>query len=149
MKTIRGLIEGKVVYSVPPEANVLEVARYMSEKRVGAIVVIEGDQVVGVFSERDLMERVVIRGRSPADVRVKEVMTRDLLTAGPDESYVDCMKKMQLRGCRHLPIVEGGQVIAMLSLRDLLKVEIEQMEEEIKWMNAYIHGVPPDRMELG
>jgi CBS domain-containing protein len=117
----------------------------MSEKRVGAVVVLEEGWPVGVFSERDLMERVVIRERHPGDVRVKEVMTRDILTANPDDSYIDCMKKMQGRGCRHLPVVESGRVIAMISLRDLLKVEIDEKEEEIKWMNAYIHGVPPDR----
>jgi CBS domain-containing protein len=147
MKTIRSLIEGKTVHSVPPERSVLDVARFMSERRVGAIVVLDGERPVGIFSERDLMERIVIRGRQPAEVQVREVMTRDILTASPDESYIDCMKKMQLRGCRHLPVVEGDRVIAMLSLRDLLRVEIDEMEEEIKWMNAYIHGVPPDRME--
>jgi CBS domain-containing protein len=148
MKNIRPLVEGKIVHTVPPDTSVLDVARFMSEKRVGAIVILEGDRPVGVFSERDLMERVVIRGRSPAEIRVKEVMTRDILTGSPDDSYIDCMKKMQSRGCRHLPIVEGGRVVAMLSLRDLLKVEIDEKEEEIKWMNAYIHGVPPDRKDL-
>jgi CBS domain-containing protein len=145
MKYIRTLIEGKTVYSVPPDTTVLDAARFMSEKRVGAIVILDGGWPVGVFSERDLMERVVIRERHPAEVRVNEVMTRDILTANPDDSYIDCMKKMQSRGCRHLPIVESGRVIAMISLRDLLKVEIDEKEEEIKWMNAYIHGVPPDR----
>jgi CBS domain-containing protein len=147
MKTIRALIEGKVVYSVTPGMSVLDVARAMSEKRVGAVIVLDGGEPVGVFSERDLMERIVIRGRAPAEVPVREVMTRDILTASPDDSTIDCMKKMQLRGCRHLPIVESGRVVAMLSLRDLLKVEIDEMEEEIKWMNAYIHDVPPDRRD--
>lgn len=146
MTSIRAFIEGKPVYSVRPDLNVLQVARYMCEKRVGAVVVLDGERPVGVFSERDLMERVVTRGRDPGAVRVDEVMTRDIVTASPDDSPVDCMRKMQARGCRHLPIVEGGRLRTMISLRDLLKVEIDEKDEEIKWMNAYIHDVPPDRM---
>lgn len=146
MTSIRAFVEKKPVYSVRPDMNVLQVARYMCEKRVGAVVVLDGEWPVGVFSERDLMERVVTRGRDPGTVRVDEVMTRDIVTGSPDDSHIDCMRKMQARGCRHLPIVEGGRLMAMISLRDLLKVQIDEKDEEIKWMNAYIHDVPPDRM---
>jgi CBS domain-containing protein len=145
MQTIRPLLAGKQVHAVSPTMTVLDVARTMCDKRIGAIVVIEGSTPVGVFSERDLMERVVVRGLDPARLRVDEVMTRDIVTAGPDDSPVDCMRRMQARGCRHLPILDADKVIAMLSLRDLLRVEIEEKNEEIRWMNAYIHDVPPDR----
>jgi CBS domain-containing protein len=146
MQTIRPLLTGKAIYCVPPTMSVLEAARTMCDRRIGAIVVSDGPTPVGVFSERDLMERVVIRGKDPSRVTVEEVMTRDILTASPEESPVECMRKMQERGCRHLPIVEGDRVIAMLSLRDLLRVEIDEKNEEIRWMNAYIHDIPPDRM---
>jgi CBS domain-containing protein len=146
MQKIRALIEGRPVYSATPETRVLDVARYMCEKRVGAIVVLNAGEPVGVFSERDLMERVVIKGRDPSQVPVSEVMTRDVLTATADESPVECMQRMQKRGCRHLPVIEEGKVIGMLSLRDLLKGEIDEKNETIKWMNAYIHDVPPERM---
>jgi CBS domain-containing protein len=145
MQTIRTLLSGKSIYSVPPTMSVLETARTMCDRQIGAIVVSDGPIPVGVFSERDLMERVVIRGKDPARVLVSEVMTRDIVTASPDESPVECMRKMLERGCRHLPIVERDEVIAMLSLRDLLRVEIDEKNEEIRWMNAYIHDVPPDR----
>jgi CBS domain-containing protein len=147
MTSIRVLLGNRPVFSVPPETSVLEVARYMSEKRVGAVLVLGSGTAgpLGVFSERDLMERVVIRGADPARLRVEEVMTREVVTAGPDESSVDCMRKMQERGCRHLPIVEAGRVVGMISLRDLLRVEIDEKNEEIRWMNAYIHDVPPEK----
>jgi len=145
MQTIRPLLAGKQIHAVPPTMTVLDVARTMCDKRIGAIVVIEGSTPVGVFSERDLMERVVVQGLDPARLRVDEVMTRDIVTARPDESPVDCMRRMLARGCRHLPVLEAERVIAMLSLRDLMRVEIEEKNEEIRWMNAYIHDVPPDR----
>ena len=148
MTSIRALLGNRPVFSVRPEMSVLDVARAMCEKHVGAIVVIGpgGDGPLGIFSERDLMERVVARGGDPARIPVEQVMTRDVLTAGPDASSDECMRKMQERGCRHLPIVEGGRVIGMLSLRDLLRVEIDEKAEEIRWMNAYIHDVPPDHL---
>ncbi|HWN80721.1 MAG TPA: CBS domain-containing protein [Candidatus Udaeobacter sp.] len=146
MQTIRPLLIGKSIHSVPPTVTVLEAARTMCDRRIGAIMVCDGSHPVGVFSERDLMERVVVRGKDPARVPVSEVMTRDIVTASPNDSPVECMRKMQEHGCRHLPVVEGGQVIAMLSLRDLLRIEIDEKNEEIRWMNAYIHDVPPDRM---
>lgn len=146
MQTIRPLLIGKPIHSVPPTISVIDAARTMCDRRIGAIVVCDGSNPVGVFSERDLMERVVIRGKDPARVTVAEVMTRDIVTASPNDSPVECMRKMQERGCRHLPVVEGEQVIAMLSLRDLMRVEIDEKNEEIRWMNAYIHDVPPDRM---
>jgi CBS domain-containing protein len=146
MQTVRSLLIGKSIHCVSPALSVLEAARTMCDKQIGAIVVSDGPIPVGVFSERDLMERVVVRGRDPSRVTVDEVMTRDIVTASPDDSPIDCMRKMQERGCRHLPVVEDGQVIAMLSLRDLLRVEIDEKNEEIRWMNAYIHDVPPDRI---
>ena len=90
-----------------------------------------------------LRERLEARVSEPGGLR--DVMTRDVLSAGPDESSVDCMKKMQQRGCRHLPVIEDGKVLGMLSLRDLMRVEIKEKDEEIRWMNAYIRDVPPDR----
>ena len=107
MQTIRALLIGKSIYCVPPTVSVLDAARTMCDRRIGAIVVRDGVTPVGVFSERDLMERVVVRGKDPARVPVSEVMTRDIITASPDESPVECMRKMQERGCRHLPIVEA------------------------------------------
>lgn len=145
MQKIRALVEGRPVFGVTPEMTVLEVARYMNGKRVGAVMVLNEGAPLGIFSERDLMERVVIAGLDPAAVPVREVMTRDLLAASPEDNPVECMQKMQKRGCRHLPVIEDGRVVGMLSLRDLLKIEIDEKSETIMWMNAYIHDVPPDR----
>jgi CBS domain-containing protein len=145
MQKIRALVGGRPVLSVTPEMTVLEVARYMSGKRVGAVMVLNEGAPVGIFSERDLMERVVIAGLDPAVVPVREVMTRDVLTASPEDNPVECMLTMQRRGFRHLPVIEDEKLVGMLSLRDLLKIEIDEKSETIMWMNAYIHDVPPDR----
>jgi CBS domain-containing protein len=125
--------------------SVLEVAHYMTKKRIGAVTVVDGEgRPIGVFSERDLMERVVTAGRAPAETVVSEVMSKDVVIGSPDDSHLDCVMKMQRRGCRHLPLVLGGKFVGMLSLRDLLRVELDEKDETIKWMHAYIHEAPPD-----
>jgi CBS domain-containing protein len=144
MNKVRSLIGDRPILSVTPEMSVLDVARYMSEKRVGAVPVLEGKRPIGMFSERDLMERVVLAGRSAADTTVADVMTRDLVVAEADENPLRCMKMMQDRPCRHLPIIAAGELIGVLSLRDLLHVQLDRKTEELKWAHAYIRDVPPD-----
>ena len=131
----------ELIFASPGEA-VLEVARKMDAARVGAVVVLEGRNLVGVFSERDLMTRVVVPRRDPAAVRVSEVMSGDVVTAHVDERRSECLEKMQRAGCRHLPVLEDGQVVAMLSMRDLLRDEIEEQEEEIEGLRAYLQLDP-------
>ncbi len=140
---VRGLVGQRNVFSVSPDMSVLDVARYMSQKRIGAVAVVANDVPVGVFSERDLMERVVSKELSPATTRVEEVMSRDLVMGDADDSHMVCMLRMQDRGCRHLPLTDNGKYIGMLSLRDLLRLEVDEKNERIKWMNAYIHDETP------
>ncbi len=142
MHRIRRVIERKHVVHAQPDASVLEVAVAMSEGRVGAIPILDGEELVGIFSERDLMTRVVVPGRDPGATRVGEVMTRDVVRAVPDESVEDCLDKMRRAGCRHLPVVVDGRVIAVLSMRDLLHDEIEEQESELRNLRAYLHHMP-------
>jgi len=122
---------------------VIDVAVAMSEARMGAIPVMDGERLVGIFSERDLMTRVVVPGRDAHATVVEEVMTHRVVTASLEESVDRCLEKMQRAGCRHLPVVHDGRVVAMLSMRDLLRDEIEEQVEEIRSLRAYIHQAPP------
>jgi CBS domain-containing protein len=143
MKTIGDVVKGRDIFHLSVEQSVREAARYMSERRVGAVVVLEGDRLVGVLSERDIMARVVAKSLDPDRVRVGETMTRDIVVATPGESNEDGLRKMKQAGCRHLPVVEGDRYVGMVSLRDLLQVDLTEKDEEIRWLNAYIHYVPP------
>lgn len=143
MHTLRQVISRLNLISAEPDAMVFDVAVAMSEGRVGAIPIIEGERLVGIFSERDLMTRVVVSGRNPRATRVADVMTHEVVTAGLDESVDRCLQKMQRAGCRHLPVVHDGRVISMLSMRDLLRDEIEEQGEEIRHLRAYIQQAPP------
>ena len=143
MHTLRQVIQRLNLISAEPDAWVFDVVVAMSEGRIGAIPIIEGERLVGIFSERDLMTRVVVLGRDPRLTRVVEVMTHEVITAGLDESVERCLQKMQRAGCRHLPVVHDGRVISMLSMRDLLRDEVEEQGEEIRNLRAYIQQVPP------
>jgi CBS domain-containing protein len=142
MNRLNSIIQGREIYSLKQDWTVLEAARYMAEKRIGAAPVLDGERVVGVFSERDLMTRVVVAGRNAHQTCVSDVMTRNIVTASPDDSYEEGVKRMQQAKCRHLPVVKDGRFLGFISLRDLLQVEIEEQAEEIKHMNEYIHSVP-------
>jgi CBS domain-containing protein len=142
MHAIRHVIRPHRLVTAPPTASVLEVARIMADARVGAIPIVEGERVVGIFSERDLMTRIVVEGRDPQRVLVMETMTHDVLTATPDDTRSECLERMREARCRHLPVLERGRLIAVLSMRDLLRDEIEEQHEEIQGLRAYLHQTP-------
>ena len=143
MHTLRQVIQRLNLISAEPDARVFDVVVAMSEGRIGAIPIIEGERLVGIFSERDLMTRIVVLGRDVRATRVADVMTHEVVTAGLDDTVDRCLQKMQRAGCRHLPVVHDGRVIAMLSMRDLMRDEIEEKGEEIRNLRAYITQSPP------
>lgn len=142
MHKVKALLRSALVIHASPRDSVLDVAHRMDEAGVGAIAVLEGRRLVGVFSERDLMTRVVVPGRHAEGVLVSEVMTRDVVTACPEDTRSGCLEKMQAAGCRHLPILEDGRLVAMLSMRDLLRDAIAEQGEEIEHLRAYLHQQP-------
>jgi CBS domain-containing protein len=129
-----------VVYLLSPEQTVAEAVRVMAENHIGVVPILERDRLVGIFSERDLLRRVIAKGRHLEKTSLGEVMTPDPVTAMPDEDRKSAIQKMQAVGCRHLPIVVHDRVIDMLSMRDLLFVEIEERDQEIAALRGYIHG---------
>jgi CBS domain-containing protein len=142
MKTLKSLIAGREVYSIQKNLSVHEAALYMTSKHVGAVPVLDGTRLVGIFSERDVITRVVARGSEPKTTKVEDVMTMDLIVASADESYESCLKKMKQAACRHLPIVEKDQLLGVISLRDLLMVEIDEKDEKIEFLHSYLFTVP-------
>jgi CBS domain-containing protein len=145
MKTIGKVVAGREVYHTSVERTVRDAARYMTDRRVGAIAVLDGERLAGILSERDIMTRVVAKGLDPDRTRVGDVMTRDLVVGQADESHDDAARKMKQAGCRHLPVIQGDRLLGLVSLRDLLQIDLTEKDEEIRWLNAYIHFIPPGR----
>ncbi len=143
MMKVGEIVENREVYFVRVGQPVLEVGRYMTNHNIGAVVVLDGDRLAGIFSERDLLNRVLVGGLDPAHTPVESVMTRDLVIAGADESYEDCLRKMNQLNVRHLPIVRDDRLLGLVSLRDLLMVDRDEKDHELRMMSAYIHFVPP------
>ena len=143
MKTIGDIVRDREIYFLREEQTIREAARYMTERRVGACAVLSGTRLVGILSERDIMSRVVAPGADPGTTRVADVMTRDLVVAEAADSHEEGLRKMKQAGCRHLPVVDAGRLLGMVAQRDLLQVDLTAKDEEIRWLNAYIHLVPP------
>ena len=145
MKRIGELVENRPVYSVPLSASVAEAVAYMTERKVGAVSVLEGDRLVGIFSERDLMKRVVVAGRDPRQTPLAEVITRDLLVADADESPAACLQRMRQAGIRHLPVFLAGRLLGLVTMRDLLLADLEEKGDEVRLMRAYISLAAPEQ----
>ena len=145
MSTIGSLVADREVYTLSAEQTVREASRYMTERRVGAVSVLEGTRLVGILSERDIMSRVVAPGLDPDATRVADVMTRDLVVANVSDTHEDGLRKMKQAGCRHLPVVADDRLVGMVAQRDLLQIDLTEKDEEIRWLNAYIHFIPPAR----
>jgi CBS domain-containing protein len=132
MKTLRELIKDRRLYSVESNRSVVEAARYMMEHNVGAVPVLRNGDLVGILSERDIMNRVVAVGRTPGTTAVSEVMTANPRAVHADESIEECLFIMREFGFRHLPIVEGKDLKGLVSLRDVLMHQAAEMERQTR-----------------
>ena len=139
MSKIRELLKDRPVFQIEAEQSVLETVNYMVNHNIGAVPVLRDGELVGVFSERDLMKRVVAGARSPGSTKVSEVMTPRPHSVSADESIENCMFLMREHGFRHLPVVDGKQLKGFLSLRDLLLHNLNQKDSESRMMSDYIH----------
>jgi CBS domain-containing protein len=129
-----------VLHIVSPDQVVLDAVALMAARRIGAVPVVENGRLVGILSERDVVRRVVAASRSAEKTRIAEVMTPDPVTAAPGDERALAMRKMENIGCRHLPVVQHGAVIDMLSIRDLLFGELEERTEAVESLRRYIGG---------
>jgi len=128
------------MYSVETGQSVSEVVETMAALNIGAILVLEKGELRGLFSERDLMMRVVVPGRDVQTTRIDEVMTRELATVDPSVTTDAAMSKMEHMGCRHLPVLKGKSVAGMVSMRDLMRLELEEKTSELEHMRSYIQS---------
>jgi CBS domain-containing protein len=142
MAFIFDLVRNQQTYGADPSQSVLEVARAMVERNIGAVPILREGALVGILSERDLMKRIVVEGRDPARTRVSEIMTPEPHTVGPREDLETCMLLMSQHGFRHLPICDGKKLIGVVSLRDIMLHGLNEKDHEVRMMRAYIHSTP-------
>lgn len=132
--------KGFEMYSVTPDSMVYEAIKLMSEAKVGALLVMENDQLVGIISERDYSRKVILEARSSRETPVRDIMTANVLTVNPEQSIEDCMKIMSDHHIRHIPVVENGKPIGVLSVMDVVKNIISEKEFIIGQLENYIAG---------
>jgi CBS domain-containing protein len=131
-------LKGKAVASLPPTATVFEAAKLMNERRIGSVLVVEGTTLVGIFTERDVMLRVVAEQRNAATTPLADVMTRKVAYACPETTLDEIRKAMRESRIRHMPVLEGNRVTGIISIGDLNKAESERHAETIRYLEQYI-----------
>jgi CBS domain-containing protein len=132
--------KGHDIHAVAPEAVVIDAIRVMAEEHVGALLVIQRGELVGIVSERDYARKVVLKGRSSDSTQVSEIMSSPVVTARPDNTVQDAMRLMTEHRIRHLPVLRGGSVVGVISIGDLVKSLIEEQQHTIEDLRSYIHG---------
>ncbi len=142
MNTIQELLsnKGSEIFSVQIDAPVIEALRLLAEKRIGALIVMEGEKLAGILSERDYARKVILEGRTSSDTKVKEIMTSHVVCARPDQEIEECLAIMSEKRVRHLPILEAKQLVGMVSIGDLVKAIIAEQKFQIEQMEHYISG---------
>lgn len=140
MRTVRQLLEAKSpeVIAIGPESPVIDAIRLMAERGIGALVVMEGPKLAGILSERDYARKIVLQGRSSRDTPVGAIMTAEVVTVAPGDSIDHCMQLVTARRIRHLPVVDAGAVVGVLSIGDLVKTVIELQQRDIDQLQRYI-----------
>ncbi len=136
------LLKDQVPISAEAHQTVLEVANMMVQHNIGAVPVLQEGQLTGIFSERDLMSRVVVAGKDPAHTLVNQVMTEDPLTVAPNDPLETCKTLMRRHGFRHLPVCAGRELKGIISLRDILLHDLDAKDDEVRMMRAYLHSTP-------
>src|SRR6266481_6722090 len=144
--TVSGILaqKGSTVWSIAPTAMVFDAIALMAEKNIGALPVVENDNLIGIISERDYTRKVILKGKSSKETRVEEIMTRELVTANRGDTVVDCMRVMTEKRVRHLPVMEGAKMIGVLSIGDVVKCFISAQAATIGNLEQYISGASLD-----
>jgi CBS domain-containing protein len=146
MKAIRDIMRPAFLFKVSRQSLVSDAVREMTMNNIGIVAVVEGEALVGVLSERDVVQRVVARGLDPRRTRVEQVMTTEVVLGDINESCQMAMLKMDRANIRHLPIVSGGRLVSMLSIRDLMRSELADAGVELEYLRAYLYQVPTDSL---
>ncbi|AFN73922.1 putative signal-transduction protein with CBS domains [Melioribacter roseus P3M-2] len=141
MKTIKELLQNRNIYTVKTGTSVADAVSFMAEHNIGLVPVLDDEgKLVGVFSERDLVKRVIAKGLNINSTKIDDVMTRELVLADINESHQECLKKMKDKGTRHLLIIENGKLAGILAMRDLLEFDLTVQKETIEVLHNYIYA---------
>ena len=142
MTTLKMLLKdkGQDVWSVHPDDTVLDAIKMLAEKDIGALIVIKDDKPVGIFTERDYARNVYLKGKSSLDTAVRDVMVAPVICVTPDQTVDECMALMTAKRFRHLPIMDGNELVGMVSIGDLVKSVIAEQQFTIEQMEQYIHS---------
>ena len=142
MKLVKHLLDskGREIISIVEEASVLDAIKLMADRAVGSLLVMDGGDLKGIVTERDYARKVIIKGRSSKSTQVSEIMTAEVCTANIDQTVGDCMGVMTERRIRHLPVVENGEVVGLISIGDLVQAIIAEQQAEIEHLEQYISG---------
>lgn len=143
MTVIAAILQAKpnaVVYSIAPDATVLDALRLMADKQIGALLVMRGEHIEGIFTERDYSRKIALKGRSSADTAMHEVMTGNVIFVNPTQSSEECMQLMTDKRLRHLPVMENGKLVGMISIGDLVANIMSHQQFVIEQMTQYIGG---------
>lgn len=140
MRTVTNLLQtkGSAVWSITPDASMLDALKLMADKDIGALVVLEGTQVIGIVSERDYARKVVLQGKTSRETTVREVMTARVFFVRPEQSIDECMALMTQRHIRHLPVLENDRLVGVISIGDVVKTVISEQEFMIAQLEQYI-----------
>jgi CBS domain-containing protein len=142
MRTLGELVRNQEMRYVNKRQTVLEAVNYMSEHKIGAVPVLEGDRMVGIFSERDLMVRCVASRLDIEKTKIEDVMTKRVIIMEPGDSYEECLRIMKQEGIRHVPVCDRDKLIGVVSMRDIMQADVEEKEQKIDILHSYIHYNP-------
>jgi CBS domain-containing protein len=142
VRTVRGVLDDKgwKIETISPDVSVYAALEQMASREIGALPVVEAGRLCGLFSERDYARKVILRGRSSRDTLVGEIMTREVITVTPRESVENCMVTMTERRIRHLPVLETGRLVGIVSIGDVVKAVIDDQQFTIEQLTSYIGG---------
>jgi CBS domain-containing protein len=143
MKKVREIMRPGFVHAVQRHSSVAEAVRVMAAQNVGIVAILDGERLVGVCSERDVVQKVVDRGLDAAATPVARVMTSQLVVANSDDDCASAMRAMDSANIRHLPVVSGDRLLSMLSIRDLMRAELDERGQEIRYLTEYLYQVGP------
>jgi CBS domain-containing protein len=142
MKIVKQILstKGHVVWSVTPDTLIIQALKLMAEKELGALLVLEGERLAGIISERDYARKVILKGKSSLDTPVREIMTEKVICVRPEQTVEECMALMTDKRIRHLPVILDNKVIGVISIGDLVKATIDEKDFMIKQLENYITG---------
>jgi CBS domain-containing protein len=144
VKVIKSVVQGREVVAVTPSTSVHAAARLMADRQIGAVAVVDDERLVGIFTERDVLVRIVAADRNPSETSIADVMSTQLCVAEAKESYETCLERMHQAHVRHLLVLDQGRLAGIVSLRDLMAVDLDEKAEAINLLNAYVHYIPVD-----